>query len=75
MGRRRRDGAVTTGIVKWFNDEQGYGFITQDAGPGIFVHHSGIEAQGFRTLAEGKQVEFDLAQGQRGPQAIAVRVI
>lgn len=66
---------MTTGIVKWFNVGQGYGFITQLAGPDIFVHHSGIEAQGFRTLAEGKQVEFDLARGQRGPHAIAVRVI
>ena len=66
---------MAQGTVKWFNDEKGYGFIGQNAGPDVFVHHSGIDTQGFRSLAEGQHVEFDLAQGQRGPHAVAVRVI
>jgi CspA family cold shock protein len=66
---------MAQGTVKWFNDEKGYGFIAQDAGPDVFVHHSEIDAQGFRSLVEGQHVEFDLAQGQKGPQATAVRAI
>ena len=58
-----------TGKVKWFNDSKGYGFISRDNGPDVFVHHSAIMAEGFRTLAEGELVEFEVVQGQKGPQA------
>ena len=60
----------TTGTVKWFNAEKGYGFITpEDGGKDCFVHHSAIQGQGFKTLDEGERVEFDIGQGQKGPQA------
>jgi CspA family cold shock protein len=56
--------------VKWFNDQKGFGFITpEDGGKDLFVHHSAIQSQGFRTLAEGALVEFDVVQGQKGPAA------
>lgn len=62
------------GTVKWFNDQKGYGFIKPDSGgKDIFVHHSGIDMKGFRTLAEGAKVEFDVVQGEKGPQAAKVR--
>ena len=66
---------MAQGTFGWFDDEKGYGFIAMDAGPDVFVHHSGIDAQGFRSLVDGQHVEFDLAEGQNGPRAIAVRVI
>lgn len=59
----------TTGIVKWFNDSKGYGFITQADGGDVFVHYSAIVGEGFKTLAEGQQVEFDLLDSGKGPQA------
>lgn len=60
----------TQGTVKWFNDEKGFGFITpSDGSSDCFVHHSAIQAEGFRTLSEGDQVEFDVVQGQKGPAA------
>ncbi|HEX5726644.1 MAG TPA: cold-shock protein [Longimicrobiaceae bacterium] len=60
----------TTGTVKWFNDAKGFGFITPENGErDCFVHHSAIQAQGFRTLAEGARVEFDIVQGAKGPAA------
>ena len=60
------------GTVKWFNDAKGYGFIAREGGPDVFVHFSSIQAQGFKSLAEGDQVEFEIVQGQKGPQADAV---
>ena len=57
------------GTVKWFNDAKGYGFIQRANGTDVFVHHSAIQMDGFRTLAEGQQVEFDVVQGQKGPAA------
>ena len=58
-----------TGKVKWFNDSKGYGFITREEGPDVFVHHSAIEGAGFRTLAEDQEVEFEVVQGAKGLQA------
>jgi len=60
------------GTVKWFNDSKGYGFIQQPAGDDVFVHFSAIVGEGFRTLAEGEEVEFELRDGERGPQATNV---
>ena len=58
------------GTVKWFNDQKGFGFITpEDGSRDLFVHHSAIQAEGFKTLAEGAQVEFDVVEGQKGPAA------
>ena len=57
------------GRVKWFNDAKGFGFISRDNGTVVFVHHSAIQSDGFRTLAEDQEVEFEVVQGQKGPQA------
>jgi CspA family cold shock protein len=65
---------MSTGAVKWFNAEKGFGFIQQDGGgPDVFVHYSAIEASGYRELQEGQKVEFNVTQGQKGPQAENVR--
>jgi CspA family cold shock protein len=63
---------MATGKVKWFNDAKGFGFITQESGPDVFVHHSAIRGEGFRTLTEGQEVEFEIVQGPKGLQAANV---
>ena len=60
---------VSTGTVKWFNDAKGFGFIQREGGPDVFVHYSGIQSSGFKTLAEGDKVEFEIVEGPKGPQA------
>lgn len=60
------------GKVKWFNESKGYGFIQQDNGPDVFVHYSSIKTDGFKTLAEGQKVEFEIVEGERGPKAANV---
>jgi cold shock protein len=67
---------MATGVVKWFSDEKGFGFITpDDGGQDAFVHFSAIQGDGFRTLAEGARVEYELGEGAKGPQATNVRTI
>jgi CspA family cold shock protein len=66
---------VATGTVKWFNPDKGYGFITQDDGPDVFVHFSAITGEGYRNLDENQKVEFDVTQGPKGPQAANVRPV
>jgi CspA family cold shock protein len=61
-----------TGTVKWFNDAKGFGFIAREGGPDVFVHFSAIQGQGFKSLVEGDRVEFEIVQGQKGPQAADV---
>jgi len=63
---------MANGIVKWFSEKKGYGFIEQEEGPDVFVHHSGIEGSGFKTLHDGDRVTFDIEQGQKGPAAVNV---
>ena len=63
------------GTVKWFNETKGYGFITPESGPDVFVHFRAIEGKGFKTLAEGQKVSFEVVQGQKGMQAERVQVI
>ncbi len=58
-----------TGKVKWFSDAKGYGFISQEDGPDVFVHHTAIQGDGFRSLAENQEVEFEIVEGRKGPQA------
>ena len=66
---------MINGIVKWFNSGKGYGFIEQEDGPDVFVHHSGINSTGFKTLNEGDRVTFEIEQGQKGPAATNVTVV
>jgi len=68
--------SMTQGSVKWFNGEKGFGFIAQDGGgPDVFVHYSAISGSGFKSLDEGQRVEFEVGQGQKGPQAQDVRAV
>lgn len=64
--------AKITGTIKWFNDAKGFGFIAREGGPDVFVHFSAIQANGFKSLAEGDRVEFEIVEGQKGPQAANV---
>jgi CspA family cold shock protein len=66
---------MADGTVKWFNDRKGYGFIEQEDGPDVFVHHSGINSTGFRSINEGDNVTFDIEQGPKGPCAVNVTVV
>ena len=66
---------MAKGTVKWFNDAKGFGFIEQESGPDVLVHFSAITGEGFKSLVEGDRVEFDVTQGQKGPQASNVRKI
>lgn len=66
---------MATGTVKWFNDAKGFGFIKQENGEDVFCHHTAIQVSGFRTLAEGQTVEFDVKRGPKGLQAENVRII
>lgn len=61
------------GTVKWFNNQKGYGFISDEEGNDVFVHYSGIESEGFKSLDEGQEVEFEVAEGAKGPQAVHVK--
>ena len=66
---------MATGVVKWFDEKKGYGFIEQENGGDVFVHHSGINMAGFKTLQEGQRVTFDVEQGKKGPAAVNVEVV
>ena len=66
---------MTLGTVKWFSEEKGYGFLSQDGGEDVFVHYSEIQGDGFRTLKEGDKVEFEITQGKKGPQAVNARKV
>ena len=66
---------LPTGIVKWFNEKKGFGFIEQEDGPDVFVHHSGISGSGFKSLKEGDRVNFEIEQGKKGPAAVNVIVV
>lgn len=66
---------MNKGTVKWFNNQKGYGFITAEDGKDVFVHYSGLNMEGFKSLEEGAEVEFEIADGAKGPQAVNVVVV
>jgi cold shock protein len=72
---RKEDDIMINGTVKWFNDHKGFGFIEQENGPDVFVHHSAINAAGFKSLSEGARVTFDIEQGPKGPAAVNVTAV
>jgi CspA family cold shock protein len=71
----RKQQGMATGTVKFFNDQKGFGFISREDGPVVFVHFSNIEGTGRRTLLDGQRVEFDIAPGRKGPEAVGVKVV
>jgi len=71
----KEKGTIANGTVKWFSDKKGYGFIEQEDGPDVFVHHSDINGTGFKTLKEGDRVTFDIKEGEKGPSAVNVTVV
>jgi CspA family cold shock protein len=75
MQPSKGDARVATGTVKWFNNEKGYGFISQSDGADVFVHYSAIDSPGYKSLEEGQQVEFEVQQGDKGLQATSVRPV
>jgi CspA family cold shock protein len=74
-GTDKGENEMAEGVVKWFNDAKGFGFIEQEGGPDVFVHFSSIQSDGFKSLAEGDRVSFDITDGQKGPQAANVTKI
>ena len=66
---------MTTGKVKWFNNQKGYGFITPESGSDVFVHHSAIQGEGYKSLGEGQEVQFDIQKGPKGDQAVNVVIL
>jgi len=75
VSKNEEDAGMASGVVKWFSDKKGYGFIEQEDGPDVFVHFSGIEGSGFKSLAEGTRVTFEIEQGPKGPSAKNVIVV
>ena len=75
LASHRKEETPLRGTVKWFSDQKGFGFISREDGDDVFVHHSGILGEGYRSLTEGQAVEFDVTQGQKGPQATNVRPV
>jgi cold shock protein len=66
---------MVKGTVKWFNDKKGFGFLSREDGDDVFVHHTSIQGDGFKTLSEGQQVEFEVQDGPKGPQAVNVKAL
>lgn len=66
---------MNKGTVKWFNNQKGYGFISDSEGNDVFVHYSGLNMDGFKTLEEGAEVEYDVTEGKKGPQAVNVTIV
>ena len=66
---------MSKGVVKWFNDKKGFGFIKKEDGSDIFVHYTGVISEGFKTLAEGDQVEFEVESSEKGPRAVDVKIV
>jgi cold shock protein len=71
----QRSIVMPKGTIKWFNDKKGYGFITNEDGTDVFVHYTGIQGDGFKTLNEGDKVEFEIEKSEKGPRAVSVHVI